>query len=115
MRILNKILTATLMLMCLVVFGSTTLFAQQKTDSLIVNVGKSQIVFLIKDKADLEKLQKYDLNEILDRLSLQLTGDSTLISENGTVSDTTIVVDESQNTSENDDHSTLNIEDSRLQ
>lgn len=101
MKTLNKILSHSFVILGLAFLTSTLTIAQQKTDSLIVNVGKSQIVFLIKDKADLEKLQKYDLNEILDRLSLQLTGDSTLISERGTVSDTTIVVDGSVNTNEN--------------
>ncbi|MEM8565695.1 MAG: hypothetical protein AAGF85_04500 [Bacteroidota bacterium] len=87
----NKIATFTFI--CLLSAVPQWFYAQEKTDSLILNVGKSQIVFLIRDKADLAKLQNYDLNDILDRLSLQLTGDSTLISESGIVSDTTVVAD----------------------
>ncbi len=88
----------TLISACLILISGARVLGQEKTDSLILNVGKSQIVFLIRDEADLAKLQNYDLNQILDRLSLELTGDSTLISENGVISDTTVVVD-----SESDD------------
>jgi hypothetical protein len=79
----------------------TESFAQQKTDTLIVNVGKSKIIFLIGDKADLEQMEKYDLNEILQSLKMKLNGDSTLVSDNGTeervISDTTVVVDNGDN------------------
>ncbi|MEQ8478164.1 hypothetical protein [Fulvivirga sp.] len=72
-------------------------FAQQKTDTLIVNVGKSKIIFLIEDKADLEQMEKYDLNEILQSLKMKLNGDSTLVSDNGSeetvIGDTTVVVE----------------------
>ena len=76
--------------------------AQQKTDSLIINVGKSKIIFLVKDKQDLETLKNYDLNAILEKLSLKLENDSTheaslVKDENGEktyLNDTTIVVNE---------------------
>ncbi|GAA0893076.1 hypothetical protein GCM10009122_27550 [Fulvivirga kasyanovii] len=73
--------------------------AQEQTDSLIINVGKSKIIFLVRDKQDLETLKNYDLNAILNQLSLKLENDSTGLvkEENGQVtslSDTTIVVDE---------------------
>ncbi|ELR68415.1 hypothetical protein C900_00383 [Fulvivirga imtechensis AK7] len=75
--------------------------AQDRTDSLIINVGKSKIIFLVRDKQDLETLKNYDLNEILKQLSLKLENDSTeqaLVKEqNGKktyLSDTTIVVEE---------------------
>lgn len=64
-------------------------------DSLIINVGSSRIIFLVKDKKDLEELKQYDLNAILEKLSLKLEEqDSTNnLSSNGhKVSDTTIVV-----------------------
>ncbi|MEM7106877.1 MAG: hypothetical protein AAF519_01535 [Bacteroidota bacterium] len=99
MTILDKV--TTLFFANVFLIASNWSFAQEKTDSLILNVGKSQIVFLIKDKADLAKLQNYDLNEILDRLSLQLTGDSTLISTSGVVSDTTVIVDKQTDDSGN--------------
>ncbi len=70
--------------------------AQNGTDSLIINVGKSQIIFLVRDKEDLETLKNYDLNQVLEKLSLELDADSTLTSGNGTVSDTTIVVEEAE-------------------
>lgn len=79
-------------------------FAQQKTDTLIVNVGKSKIIFLIEDKADLEQMEKYDLNEILQSLKMRLNNDSTLVSDNGdeetVIGDTTVVVDNNSNEDE---------------
>jgi hypothetical protein len=78
----------------LLAFASSTTIAQQKIDSLIINVGKSKIIFLINDKADLDLLENYDLNAILENLKLKLNADSSLVSENGNksiVTDTTIV------------------------
>ncbi|UII24955.1 hypothetical protein LVD15_16775 [Fulvivirga maritima] len=74
--------------------------AQERTDSLIINVGESKIIFLIKDKQDLNTIQNYDLNAILNELSMKLETDSsqqqTLVKEeNGAktvITDTTIVV-----------------------
>ncbi|UII29856.1 hypothetical protein LVD17_16270 [Fulvivirga ulvae] len=76
--------------------------AQEQTDSLIINVGKSKIIFLVRDKQDLETLKNYDLNAILDQLSLKLENDSTGLvkEENGQttlLSDTTIVMDNTGN------------------
>ena len=87
----NKITTT---LLCgLMLFISAAASAQQKTDSLILNVGKSKIIFLINDQADLKSMQDYDLNQILDQLSVKLTGDSTLLRPDGsTVEDTTVTV-----------------------
>lgn len=79
-------------------------FAQQNSDTLIVNVGKSKIIFLIEDKADLEQMEKYDLNEILQSLKMRLNNDSTLVSDNDgeetVIGDTTVIVD---NSTKNDD------------
>lgn len=103
----NKITTTaiTFTLLLLSVVGVT---AQQKTDTVILNVGKSKIIFLIKDKADLRSMQDYDLNEILDQLSVKLTGDSTLIREDGSsVGDTTVVA---QNTREPEEETIENTE-----
>lgn len=94
---------------CLMVTKS---FGQQKTDTLIVNVGKSKIIFLIEDKADLEQMEKYDLNEILQSLKMKLNSDSTLVSDNGTeervISDTTVVVDNRDNNDEPYEYSSNN-------
>jgi len=74
--------------------GLTDSYAQQKTDSLIINVGESKIIFLVRDIKDLESMQQYDLNQVLDHLRVKLMGDSTLVRENGTeVNDTTVLVD----------------------
>ena len=75
-------------------FSPGRLYAQGVTDSLIINVGKSQIIFLVRDKQDLETLKNYDLNQVLEKLSLELNADSTLASSGGIVSDTTIVIEE---------------------
>ena len=73
--------------------------AQEQTDSLVVNVGSSKIIFLINDPKDLETLKTYDLNAVLEQLSLKLNGDSTLVSTSEDheeiISDTTMVVDTS--------------------
>jgi len=92
----NNITTLKSILLIVIGLLSTTAsMAQQKTDSLILNVGKSKIIFLINDQADLKSMQNYDLNQILDHLSARLTGDSTLVREDGTaVDDTTVVVNE---------------------
>ncbi|MBL3655281.1 hypothetical protein [Fulvivirga sediminis] len=74
--------------------------AQEKTDSVIINVGKSKIIFLINDKQDLNTIKNYDLNAILNELSLKLETDSsqqqTLVNENNGektfITDTTIVI-----------------------
>ncbi len=87
----NKI--TTLFTLALLSLGCIVSQAQQKTDTLILNVGKSRIVFLINDHADLKSMQDYDLNRILDQLSVKLTGDSTLLRPDGTaVEDTTVIV-----------------------
>ena len=82
--------------------------AQEQTDSLIINVGKSKIIFLVRDKQDLETLKNYDLNAILNQLSLKLENDSTGLvkEENGQVtslSDTTIVVDQPETNAYNNE------------
>lgn len=65
--------------------------AQQKVDTLILNAGKSQLVFIIRNTEDIKRLQQYDLNKILDELGYKLTGDSTLIRNNQPVGDTIYV------------------------
>jgi hypothetical protein len=88
------------LLICLVaILTSVTAYGQQKIDSLIINVGKSKIIFLIHDKNDLDKIENYDLNAILKNLKMKLDGDSSLVSidDEGrqlSVQDTTIVLDD---------------------
>ncbi len=84
-----------LILVCLALLVSHLAVGQQKTDTLIINVGKSKIIFLIQDKKDLAQMEQYDLNEILAKLKMKLENDSTLIAENEQiVTDTTIVYQE---------------------
>ena len=78
------------------------LFAQE-SDSLIINVGKSQLIIVVNDPADLDKLAEYDLNAILNQLKLKLTEDSVMVtSDNQVVSDTTIAIT-STNSNDNED------------
>lgn len=92
----TQIKITTLFVITLLLVGGS-MSAQQKTDSLILNVGKSKIVFLINDHADLKSMQDYDLNQILDQLSVKLTGDSTLVRNDGsTLEDTTVIVNENK-------------------
>lgn len=98
MTIRNKILLTVAVILTSLLTGNG-LQAQEKTDTLIINVGKSRILFIVNDKKDLETLKSYDLNEILRQLSLKLDNDSTgqtlVHEENGEtnqISDTTIVV-----------------------
>jgi len=93
MQTQNKLITIVVVLLAFV--GLKESSAQQKTDSLIINVGKSKIIFLVNEIEDLKSMQQYDLNQVLDHLSVKLMGDSTLVRENGTeVDDTTVVVNE---------------------
>lgn len=80
------------------------IMAQQKTDSLIINVGSSKVIILVNDPKDLDQLASYDLNAILKDLRMKLTSDSTILDENQqAVSDTTIVVDQSTEVEEESD------------
>lgn len=70
--------------------------AQEKADSLIINIGKSKLIFLVNDPKDLDELEKYDLNAILKELKLKLAADSSLLSSESNKNlsqDTTIVID----------------------
>lgn len=92
----DKITTTKSRILLIIVVSLMTgqLMAQQKSDTLIVNVGKSKIIFLIKDKADLEKMKNHDLNKVLEQLSLKLNADSSALvnASNNVVGDTTILV-----------------------
>lgn len=99
----NKYTTTVLatLAFCMMLLCGTFVQAQERTDSLIINVGKSKIIFLVKDKQDLETLKNYDLNAILRQLNMKLQSDSTqqtlVKDEDGKqtyLSDTTIIVDQ---------------------
>lgn len=95
MTIQIKYPITTLALVLALSVGSPMLLAQEqskKTDSLILNVGESKIIFLIRDHEDIRTMQDYDLNEILDQLGYKLTGDSTLIKDNKPVEAGTTIV-----------------------
>ena len=67
----------------LVVLLTTSSFAQQKTDTVIVNVGKSKIIFVILDPQDVEEMKNYDLNAMIHQLAENINSDK----------DTTVVID----------------------
>lgn len=68
--------------------------AQQKTDSVIINVGTGKVIILVDDPDDLQELANYDLNAVLKELRIKLSGDSALISKNEKPpNDTTIATD----------------------
>lgn len=77
--------------------------AQQQKDTLIINAGSSQIMFLINDRQDLNLIEDYDLNAILKELRLSLEQDTTgqevivkdVNGEKQQVKDTTIIIEES--------------------
>ncbi|HZY82196.1 MAG TPA: outer membrane beta-barrel protein [Cyclobacteriaceae bacterium] len=59
-------------LMVCMVMG-TSVLAQTKTDSVIINVGeKSKVIFAIGDKADLQTLKQYNLQAVVDDLVTKL-------------------------------------------
>jgi hypothetical protein len=59
-------------LMACMLAGSSVL-AQAKTDSVIINVGeKSKVIFAIGDKADLQTLKQYNFQAVVDDLVLKL-------------------------------------------
>lgn len=95
-----------LLLLIFIVGISFQVSAQQKPDSLIINVGESKIIFLINKAEDLDELAKYDLNGILKDLKLKLAADSSLVDENTNkklASDTTILAESSTKENENND------------
>lgn len=100
----NKLKIITLTILVTLTIGTSS-FGQQKSDTLVINVGKSKLVFVINDPKDLEEFEKYDLNEVLQNLKLKLSSDSTLVSEdneNNELNDTTIVVSNHDENTDND-------------
>ena len=71
-------------LICMILFATAASFAQEqiardtvKIDTVVIEVGKSSILFIIRDKKDLERLASYDLNKIVTDLQMELNPDST--------------------------------------
>ena len=87
---MKNVINKTLLLLVVLV-SSLTVSAQQKVDTLIINAGKSNLIFIIRDAEDIKRLQQYDLNKILDELGFKLTGDSTLIRNREPLRDTVYV------------------------
>lgn len=48
-------------------------------DTLIIEVGKSKLLFIVNDLKDIEKIKNYDLNKIIQRLQGTLESDSTIV------------------------------------
>ena len=72
-----------------------------KIDTVLIEVGSSSILFIIRDKADLQKLQSYDLNRIVDDLHLRLVPDAEIVVEAATLPE----VNESETEDDYDEHS----------
>lgn len=53
--------------------------AQQKGDTLIIEVGKSKLMFIVNDTTDVEKIKSYDLNKIIQRLQATYGPDSVIV------------------------------------
>jgi hypothetical protein len=69
---MKKIFSA--VVFCLIALSS--LNAQTKTDSVIINVGqKSKVIFAIGDKADLQTLKQYNFQAVVDDLVAKLEQD----------------------------------------
>ncbi|MEQ8926153.1 MAG: hypothetical protein RLO81_10095 [Fulvivirga sp.] len=101
-----------LFMACLIFPANTS--AQNKPDTLIINAGKSKLMFIINSPEDLEEFEKYDLNAVLKNLKLKLTSDSVLVSENTNETlkkDTTLVVEENEWRDKDDEDRWRNKED----
>ena len=67
-----------------------------EVDTVLIEVGSSSILFIIRDKADLEKLQSYDLNRIVDELHLRLVPDAEIVVEAATIPEVTETEEEDE-------------------
>lgn len=53
--------------------------AQSTGDTLIIEVGKSKLMFIVNDVNDIEKIRNYDLNKIMQRLQGSYDQDSVIV------------------------------------
>lgn len=61
--------------------GTMPVQAQDPADSLIINVGQSKLIFLVNDPQDLNTLQDYDLNAMVQELSQRVRKDTIITPE----------------------------------
>lgn len=60
-------------LIYILTFISSSLLAQQQTDTVTIRVGQgSKVIFAIKDKKDLETMKKYDFQKLMDEMISKL-------------------------------------------
>ncbi len=53
--------------------------AQNIGDTLIIDVGKSKLMFIVNDTTDIAKIKSYDLNKIMQRLQATMGPDSVIV------------------------------------
>ncbi len=53
--------------------------APEKGDTLIIEVGKSKLMFIVNSLEDIEKIKNYDLNKIMQRLEGRQGADSVIV------------------------------------
>ena len=105
---MKKIFSAVVMF----VIVSTSVSAQTKTDSVIINVGeKSKVIFAIGDKADLQTLKQYNFQAVVDDLVAKLEKqDSTDLAK---PADTYLKTEEQQPTQEESNNTMTRVERDR--
>jgi len=70
---LNNIMNKIYIILFLLIIITSPLLAQNKVDSVVINVGeKSKVIFAIGDKADLQTLKQYNLQAVVDDLVSKL-------------------------------------------
>lgn len=73
---------------------TTLAFAQQGTDTVVVNLAKtSRMVFTIKDKSDLEQLKQYDFQAMFDDILAKLDKNDSVIVVVNPIKEEAVVVD----------------------
>ncbi|MEJ2004734.1 MAG: hypothetical protein P8X57_07175 [Cyclobacteriaceae bacterium] len=75
-----------------------------KIDTVLIEVGSSSILFIIRDKADLAKIQAYDLNTIVDELHLRLDPDAAIFIEADTLPEPIPPTEPQMTSGTTDDH-----------
>ena len=68
-----------LIILTLTLLVSPLATAQSVGDTLIIEVGKSKLMFIVNDLDDLEKIKNYDLNKIMQRLQGSYNQDSVIV------------------------------------
>ncbi len=68
-----------LIVLMLIVLAAPAALAQTAGDTLIIEVGKSKLMFIVNDTSDIAKIKNYDLNKIMQRLQATYSSDSVIV------------------------------------